>query len=139
MTPNIMALVHLLYFRVVQYNINVCVMHIPGADNSIADTLSRSQMAKFYQLTPLARQAPDLIPAWPSQSLTNASCNAVIIELPPQLDAPTTQAYLPSSNSVLSTPVYHCQHHHSIITNPTIFLCLQITACVSQILEGVFV
>jgi len=110
--PNIMALVRLLYFRAAQYNINVCVMHIPGADNNIADALSRSQMAKFYQLTPLARQAPDPIPAWPSQSFTNASCNAVIMELPPQPDAPTTRVYLPSSNSVLSTPVHHCQHHH---------------------------
>jgi len=60
---NIMALVRLLYFRAAQYNINACVMHIPGADNSIAYALSCSQMTKFYQLTPLAKQAPDPIPA----------------------------------------------------------------------------
>ena len=106
-----MALVRLLYFRAVQNNINVCVMHIPGAHNNIADTLSRFQMTKFFQLTLLAKQAPDPIPAWPPQSFTNSSCNAVIMELPPQPDAHTNQVYLPSNYSAPSMPAHHCQHH----------------------------
>ena len=68
-----MALVRLLYFRAAQNNINVCVMHIPGAHNNIADALSCFQMTKFFQLTPVTKQAPDPIPAWPLQSFTNAS------------------------------------------------------------------
>ena len=104
--PYIMALVRL--FRSAQYNINVCVMHIPGALNYIAD---RFQMIKFHQLTPTARQAPDPIPAWPPQSLINASCNAVIMELPPLPDGHTNLVYQLSNASAPSTLSHHCQHH----------------------------
>jgi len=110
----------------------ICVVHIPGADNNIADVLCRSQMAKVYQLTPLARQAPDPIPVWPSQSFTNASCNAVIMELPPLL--PLRRILLPAILHLACLFIIA-----SIITNPTIFLCLQITACVPQNLESAFV
>ena len=107
----IMALVRLLYFRAAQYNINVCVMHIPGAHDYIADALSHFQMIKFHQLTPTARQAPDPIPAWPPHSFINASCNAVIMELPPLPDDHTNQVYQLSNVSAPSTFSHHCQHH----------------------------
>ena len=109
--PYIMALVCLLYFRAAQYNINVCVIHIPGAHNYIADALSHFQMIKFYQLVPMARQTPDPIPAWPPQSFINASCNAVIMELPPPPDEHTDQGYQPSNASTPSTLSHHCQRH----------------------------
>ena len=106
-----MALVRLLYFRAAQYNINVYVMHIPGAHNYIAYALSRFQMIKFHQLTSTARQASDPILAWPPQSFINASCNAVIMELPPLPDGHTNQVYQLSNASALSTLSHHCQHH----------------------------
>ena len=109
--PYIMALVRLLYFGAAQYNINVCVMHIPGAQNYIADALSRFQMIKFHQLALMARQAPDPIPAWPPQSFINASCNAVIMELPSLPDDRTNQVYQLSNASAPSTLSHHCQHH----------------------------
>ena len=89
----------------------MCVMHIPGAHNYIADALSRFQMVKFHQLAPTARQAPDPILAWPPQSFINASCNAVIMELPPLPDGHTNQVYQLSNASVPSTLSHHCQHH----------------------------
>ena len=45
--PNIMALVRMLYFRAAQHNINICVMHIPGVHNNVADAISRFQMVRF--------------------------------------------------------------------------------------------
>ena len=48
----IMALVCLLYFRTAQYNINACVMHIPGTHNNIADTLSHFQMTEVLPFCP---------------------------------------------------------------------------------------
>ena len=109
--PYIMALVRLLYFRAAQYNIDG-VVHIPGTHNNIADALSRFHMTMFYQLVPLAKQTPDPIPDWPPQSFINASCNAVIMELPPQLDAHTNQACQPFNTSLSNMLSYHCQHHH---------------------------
>lgn len=35
-----MALVHLLYYSAVSYNINICIVHIVGVNNEIADCLS---------------------------------------------------------------------------------------------------
>jgi len=70
----------LLYFRAAHYNINVCVMHIPGVHNNIADTLSRFQMIKACP------NGKTVSSPRPPQSFINASCNAIIMELPPQLD-----------------------------------------------------
>jgi len=58
-----MALVHLLYFSAARYNINVCIAHIAGADNEIADSLSHFQQHRFKQLAPQANPVPDNIPA----------------------------------------------------------------------------
>ena len=74
-----MALVRLLYFAAARYNINVCIVHIDGANNIIADCLSRFKQDRFKQLVPLANPAPDVIPAWPIQSFIDASCSAAIL------------------------------------------------------------
>ena len=76
----IMALVRLLYYSAAKYNINVCITHITGTENVIADCLSRFQQDKFKKLAPLANPAPDSIPAWPTQSFIEASCSAAILE-----------------------------------------------------------
>ena len=84
--PHTMGLVRLLYFCASRHNINVCVIHIPGICNDIADCLSRFQMEKFRRLAPGSKVLPDRIPAWPTQSFMTASCNASIMELPSQPD-----------------------------------------------------
>ena len=45
-----MALVRLLYFCAAYHNLNVCIAHIPGVCNDIADSLSRFQMDRFRKL-----------------------------------------------------------------------------------------
>ena len=74
-----MALVRLLYFAAAKHNINVCIVHIDGTNNVIADCLSCFKQDRFKQLAPLANPAADNIPAWPIQSFIEASCSAAIL------------------------------------------------------------
>jgi len=78
----------LLHFHAAQHNINICVMHILGVQNNVADAISRFQMARFWQLVPMIHPTANPIPAWPTESFTNASYNADIIALPPQTGKP---------------------------------------------------
>ena len=89
--PHLMALVRLLYFCASNYNINVCVIHVPGVCNNIADSLSRFQMENFRKLAPEANLLPDRIPAWQTQTFTIASCNAGIMVLPNLPEEPISQ------------------------------------------------
>jgi len=66
-SPKIMALVRILFYCATHNNFNICVQHIPGVDNVIADALSRSQQDHFRRLAPKANLHPDNIPAWPQQ------------------------------------------------------------------------
>ena len=68
-----MALVRMLYFCATRFNIHVLITHIAGADNAIADALSRLQIGHFKQLAPNAVNLPDPIPAWPTQFWTDCS------------------------------------------------------------------
>ena len=76
----IMALVHLLYYSTAKYNIDVCITHIAGTENVIADCLSCFQQDKFKKLAPLANPAHNSTPAWPTQSFTKTSCSVAILE-----------------------------------------------------------
>jgi len=87
-----MALVHILFYCAAQNNFNICVQHIPGVDNVIADALSRFQQDRFRRLAPKANLHPDNIPAWPQQAFTAASCNADIMVSPSQPFTHTNQA-----------------------------------------------
>lgn len=62
-SPLLMKLVRKLFFTAASYNFNIIIQHIPGIDNSIADALSRSQMARFRSLAPEANPLPSVIPA----------------------------------------------------------------------------
>jgi len=86
-----MALVRLLYFCAVQHYINVCIIHVPGVCNDIADSLSHFQIQRFKQIVPNANSLPDTTPAWPTQAFMYASCNASIMELPSPQDLLTNQ------------------------------------------------
>ena len=90
-SPEIMALVQLLYFCAAHHNINICVQHIPGQINKIADSISRFQEVRFRELAPYANPSPDNIPAWPAHAFTAASCSSAIMASPNQLAAPTNQ------------------------------------------------
>ena len=105
-----MALVRLLYFCAVHHQLNVCVVHVPGVCNDIADALSHFQMDRFWKLAPTANQRPDSTPAWPTQTFMRASCNAGIMELPNQHAVCTVQASqscTPFATSTISTPTQH--------------------------------
>ena len=78
--PQIMALVHLLYFSAAHYNISVCIVLVQGVCNDIADSLSHSlQMERFRRLAPQANLQADNIPVWPTQTFIDTSCNAAIM------------------------------------------------------------
>ena len=51
-----------LFFSGATHNFTILVSHIAGTDNSIADSLSRLQMARFRQLAPAADLAQMPIP-----------------------------------------------------------------------------
>ena len=48
----LMHLVRSLFFMAATHNYTVLLKHIPGVDNSIADSLSRSQLHRFRLLAP---------------------------------------------------------------------------------------
>jgi len=83
-SPEIMALVKLLYFCAAHHNINICIQHIPGIINKIADAISHFQDSCFKRLAPTANPMPDIIPAWPAHAFTIASCNSTTIVSPSQ-------------------------------------------------------
>jgi len=100
-----------LYFCASRHNINVCVIHIPGICNDIADCLSRFQMQRFRKLPPNPNSQPDTIPAWPTQAFMNASCSAGIMELPRPQDKLTNQALQDTTYSVASTTLQPSRRH----------------------------
>ena len=64
--PHITNLLRKLFFIAAKYEFTVDITHIPGLDNSLADSVSRLQVSKFRILAPQADQHPTLIPteAW---------------------------------------------------------------------------
>ena len=88
-SPKIVALIRMLYFCAAHNNFNVCIQHISSIKNNIADALSRFQHHRFRNLAPNANLQPDIIPAWPQQAFTTASCNPDIVVSPSQLGAHT--------------------------------------------------
>ena len=55
-----MCLIRKLYFTAASNHFHVRVSHIQGINNSIADALSRNELAKFHTLAPDAE--PDMTP-----------------------------------------------------------------------------
>ena len=78
-SPEVMALVRLLYFCAACYDINVSVQHISGTENKIADAISRFQDICFRELAPDAKATPTNNPAWPAQAFKIASCSSAIM------------------------------------------------------------
>ena len=62
-SPEVMALVWLIYFYAACYNINVSVQQISGTENKIAEAISRLQDIRFRELAPDADATPTKIPA----------------------------------------------------------------------------
>jgi len=89
------------------YNIDVCVIHVPGVCNDIADYL----VSRWTDSAPKANPLPDHIPSWPMQSFTAASCSAGIMALPNPPDKPTNQGLQSLIHSAISTPSSQFQHH----------------------------
>ena len=79
-----MSLVRLLYLCAAHHNINICIRHIPGTSNNIADAISRFQDVRFKELVLKANAMPDNIPVWPIQAFTIASSSSAIMVSPSQ-------------------------------------------------------
>ena len=60
--PRIMNLIRLITFQTLKFNFTFTAKHVPGIDNSIADSLSRFQMTRFRLLAPDASPVPCPIP-----------------------------------------------------------------------------
>ena len=91
-SPEIMALVHMLHFCAAHNNFSVCVQHILGEHNDIADALSCFQLQQFRRVAPRANPHPDVILAWPQQAFIAPSCSAHIMVSPSPLGAHTELA-----------------------------------------------
>ena len=59
-SPEVMALIRMLYFCAAKFDINVMIAHTAGSSNETADTLSHFQATRFQQLAPLAEPQPDI-------------------------------------------------------------------------------
>jgi len=81
-----MALVRLLYFCDSTYNINVCIICVPGICNNIDDSLSFPD----GDIQETGTQSQPTPQPWPAQTFTTASCDAGIIALPSQPGKTTT-------------------------------------------------
>jgi len=97
--------------RLLPCNINVFVMHISGTQNDVADAISHSDSGNWLPL-PLPYPTANPIPAWPTASFANTSCNAFIMVLPPQPGTPTNPISQASNTSATCTASRHYQHHH---------------------------
>ena len=60
--PCVMARLRLLILSCLRRNINFTACHIPGRDNTLADRLSRCQIAEFLRLAPWANFEPATVP-----------------------------------------------------------------------------
>ena len=61
-SPRVMDLVRAITILTLVHNFTFTAKHIPGLDNSIADSLSRFQMDRFHLLAPNASPTPCTIP-----------------------------------------------------------------------------
>ena len=62
-SSSLMCLVRALFFVAARCNFHVLIAHIPGIENSIADSPSRMQLQRFRSLAPMADLLPTLTPA----------------------------------------------------------------------------
>ena len=115
-SPEIMALVSILYFCVVHNNFNVCVQHIPCVRNYIVDAFSSFQHHRFIRIAPNANHHSDIIPAWLCRSLHCRLLHCRYYGVPSQLGEHT--------NQVLKAYLLFCSHFN-ITPTPASSLTLQ--------------
>ena len=61
-SPEVIALVRILYFCAAKFDINVMIIHIAVSSNEIADAVYRFQATHFHQLALLAEPLPNCHP-----------------------------------------------------------------------------
>ena len=112
-SPTLMALARALFFVAALHNFHIMLTHIPGADNTVADALSRFNLSLFVQLAPGADKKPTPIPARLTylSHLDEAFCSNGL--LPPLPVAHTMQGQQLTTPSVTSTTSLHYQPHNS--------------------------
>ena len=60
--PQMMRLIHTLFFFCATYRVTISARHIPGVRNTAADALSRANLPLFFTLNPQAAPLPSVIP-----------------------------------------------------------------------------
>lgn len=100
----IMNLVCLITLQTLKFNFTFSAEHVPCLDNSIADSLSRFQMARFHLL---ASSLPD--PSFPDQSLTLQAASFIYHSV-----AVTTRRTYSSGECQF---IHFCLHHGLVSPN----------------------
>ena len=121
-SPEIMALVRMLYYCAALFNIHVMIMHIAGISNQIAIALSRFQATHFRQLAPMAEPLPHLIHAWPTQFWSDSSMNTNPLLLP-LLHIALIRLVLDPTNSFASNIIFQIHSHCAISAPPVLSKC----------------
>ena len=57
-----MKLVRFLVLQCLKNNIKLSARHVPGKKNDVADSLSRFQMTRFWEVAPTAEREPTAVP-----------------------------------------------------------------------------
>ena len=60
--PQMMRLIHTLFFFCATYRVTISARYIPGVRNTAADALSRANLPLFFTLNPQAAPLPSVIP-----------------------------------------------------------------------------
>ena len=71
--PQLMHLLRCLFFFQAQFGFELRAQHVPGNQNTAADTLSHNRVEQFHSLLPQASPSPTHIPAALLQMLLDAS------------------------------------------------------------------
>lgn len=91
--PALMRLLRVLAFLTAILDITISAQHLPGAQNTSADALSRNNLKPFLSLNPQASPMPTIIPRelqelvfnqdlqWTSPSWMSLLCNTLITAL----------------------------------------------------------
>jgi hypothetical protein len=99
----LMSLVRTLFYVAASHNFTILLQHIPGANNSIADALSRSQFCRFRSLAPQADADPTPIPAVKTDNWCASWASSRSWALLPPPGGPTRPECTTTSGSAAST------------------------------------
>lgn len=115
--PCIMTLVRLITLQTLRFNFTFTAKHVPGIDNSIADSLSCFQMSRFRLPAPDALPSPCPIPHFLTQVGPTRPPSTFSNPLPPRLAEHTPLGNANLSASAFSTSTFPPRTHFCLLRN----------------------